>query len=133
VKKKTELEQAEEEYRTARAYTHTRNLFELADELTRTQTKLISLYNEQKTQGVTIMIEELEQAFTAWYQLMQRDNETAEEITELNMAEGKYRTLHQAVFPEDYDYFKKIFREAEVLEGLPMPFWVAKHFGAKIK
>jgi hypothetical protein len=74
------------------------------------------------------MIEELEQAFTAWYQLMQRDNETAEDITELSMAEGKYRMLHRVVFPEDHEEAKKLLKE-----DLPIPFWVAKHWGRKGK
>jgi hypothetical protein len=61
------------------------------------------------------LVEELERAFKAWFELQERVNNVPEEhrlataavlATDLTIAEARYRMLHKAVFPEDWEEMK---------------------------
>lgn len=65
------------------------------------------------------LIIELEKAFKEWFELMERINSVPEAhrlatkavlITEMTVAEARYRMLHKAVFPEDWEEMKAKYK-----------------------
>ena len=59
---------------------------------------------------------ELERAFTEWFTLLEKVNSLNDRqllikaalYTDLSVAEAKYRLLHKAVFPEDWEEIKRL-------------------------